>query len=950
MATVSFDGQTLSVDGQRVWLVGGTMHYLRMPRGLWRDRVRAARDAGLNTVEVVPVWSEHEREPGRFDFAGDRDLRGFVELLAEEGFWVTLRAGPVVGGGWSFGGVPPFVLRYSGTKKDGVMRLRQVSMPFMEAVARYFGEMVKQVADLQVSTPLPGRPPKRPGLGNPAGRPAGGFRGQGQGPVLAVQAEHRWYARHPDQHDGYLRQVVRYLRENGIEVPILNTNNLWQPIDGSLSGWNDAGRLAAHARQLATLQPEAPRLITGYTPFSKPIHGAAEGSDEGTSANADPQALTTQLAQAMGVGAQVNLDPFFHGVTPGHTAGRAADQPAGFLTPTGSNDCPVLPDGSRTAAFQAVRRVNTFASQFHHVLGALEPTYQPTVVDPVGEEQPVSVMHQTGTMGDLLVLISPSKPRTAVINVLLPTGQALPVPINGLPAAWLLTNALLTDQATLDYTNVSPWALIDRKLLVVYGPPKADALLSINGAPLQLTVPSGKTPVVESHEELTIVLLNPDQLDAATLTEDGLLLGAQPASDDDGDPTPLPGWSTRFQIALDGTVSQTRQTTPKKPTAPKLTGWSIADCNDFLTGEAEAFEESDKTTPAQLSHDAGYGWYRLPTTKASGAGSVIAPLAGDRVHLYAKAKPLGSPMGLGPGATADPIKASVPAGPLVGLVDLIARPDSALELTPGQPEPLGLPFGVHSVKPVKLPKPDVLDTPSPDPFAVTGFAPGYAASQGLPANSLQWSIKPANRKPILVRIHTQTARGVFFVNDEPLAIIPGHRFHADAIDLVLDPADDGPFTGGTNTLRFALSEPLTGSAESISNAVSLSVYQLTGPIHDPKKPIGFAPLTVPPDDAFAALAATAKPPALPAWFAAEFTTPAGDRPLHLNPQGLSKGLVYLNGHLIARYWNADPAGKPVLPQTPVYLPEPCLLADATNRLMIFDEHGKHPGKARLILS
>ena len=53
MASISYDGQSLIIDGRRVWLVSGTMHYARVPRADWRDRVRAARQAGLNCLEVV---------------------------------------------------------------------------------------------------------------------------------------------------------------------------------------------------------------------------------------------------------------------------------------------------------------------------------------------------------------------------------------------------------------------------------------------------------------------------------------------------------------------------------------------------------------------------------------------------------------------------------------------------------------------------------------------------------------------------------------------------------------------------------------------------------------------------------------------------------------------------------------------------------------------------------
>ena len=53
-----------------------------------------------------------------------------------------------------------------------------------------------------------------------------------------VQAENEWFCHNPQQGDTYLREIVRYLRESGCEVPINVCNNLWQRVDGAIDTWN----------------------------------------------------------------------------------------------------------------------------------------------------------------------------------------------------------------------------------------------------------------------------------------------------------------------------------------------------------------------------------------------------------------------------------------------------------------------------------------------------------------------------------------------------------------------------------------------------------------------------------------------------------------------------------------------------------------------------------------
>ena len=109
MADISFDGQSFSIDGRRIWLVSGAIHYMRTPRALWRQRIAAARQAGLNCVETDVFWNAHEPAPKRFDFAGDLDLRHFVQTIAEEGMFCILRPGPYVCGEWDCGGLPAWL-------------------------------------------------------------------------------------------------------------------------------------------------------------------------------------------------------------------------------------------------------------------------------------------------------------------------------------------------------------------------------------------------------------------------------------------------------------------------------------------------------------------------------------------------------------------------------------------------------------------------------------------------------------------------------------------------------------------------------------------------------------------------------------------------------------------------------------------------------------------------
>ncbi|NXF31942.1 BGAL galactosidase, partial [Nyctibius bracteatus] len=105
-------------DGAPFRYISGSIHYARVPRPAWRDRLRKMYMSGLSAVQVYIPWNYHEPLPGVYDFAGDRDVEAFLDLTAELGLLVILRPGPYICAEWEMGGLPAWLL----WKPDIVLR------------------------------------------------------------------------------------------------------------------------------------------------------------------------------------------------------------------------------------------------------------------------------------------------------------------------------------------------------------------------------------------------------------------------------------------------------------------------------------------------------------------------------------------------------------------------------------------------------------------------------------------------------------------------------------------------------------------------------------------------------------------------------------------------------------------------------------------------------------
>ena len=59
------------LNGEPVRIVAGAMHYFRVPREYWKDRLLKIKACGFNAIETYTAWNLHEREEGIFDFSDE---------------------------------------------------------------------------------------------------------------------------------------------------------------------------------------------------------------------------------------------------------------------------------------------------------------------------------------------------------------------------------------------------------------------------------------------------------------------------------------------------------------------------------------------------------------------------------------------------------------------------------------------------------------------------------------------------------------------------------------------------------------------------------------------------------------------------------------------------------------------------------------------------------------
>jgi beta-galactosidase len=77
-------------------IIGGELHYFRVKKEEWKDRIKKIKEAGFNLVSTYIPWIVHEKTENNFDFEGNKNIKEFLSLIREEELFCLVRPGPYV--------------------------------------------------------------------------------------------------------------------------------------------------------------------------------------------------------------------------------------------------------------------------------------------------------------------------------------------------------------------------------------------------------------------------------------------------------------------------------------------------------------------------------------------------------------------------------------------------------------------------------------------------------------------------------------------------------------------------------------------------------------------------------------------------------------------------------------------------------------------------------------
>ncbi|AWO99390.1 putative beta-galactosidase-1-like protein 2 isoform 2 [Scophthalmus maximus] len=214
-------------------VLGGSIHYFRVPRAHWEDRLLKMKACGLNTLTTYVPWNLHEPERGVFNFEDQLDIEAYLRLAASLGLWVILRPGPYICAEWDLGGLPSWLLR------DENMKLRTTYPGFTGAVDAFFDQLVGRVVPHQYS--------------------------QG-GPIIAVQVENEYGSYAEDTE--YMPFVKEALLSRGIAELLLTSDNKdglkLGGVKGAIETINFQRLNPNDIKYLDEIQPQKPRMVMEY--------------------------------------------------------------------------------------------------------------------------------------------------------------------------------------------------------------------------------------------------------------------------------------------------------------------------------------------------------------------------------------------------------------------------------------------------------------------------------------------------------------------------------------------------------------------------------------------------------------------------------------------------------------------------------------------------------------
>ena len=264
VSTVRLERRRLLVDGVARILMAGEVHYFRLRREDWADRLDKLVASGCDAVAAYMPWIVHETRDGGIDLTGAtseyRDLVGFLDMAAERGLLVIARPGPFVMAELKNEGIPYRVYRdhpdavplgWEG-KPAPSATLDYLEPGYLADVAeRWYGAIMPVLAGRQV--------------------------GQG-GPVVAVQLDNEvgmlsWVTNSPELSDSFLAEVAAKTDATlGREAAVERFGADPKDVDGWNTWWRSGGTAGTEAQQLSVHHEIGAHHRERYAGYLRRLH------------------------------------------------------------------------------------------------------------------------------------------------------------------------------------------------------------------------------------------------------------------------------------------------------------------------------------------------------------------------------------------------------------------------------------------------------------------------------------------------------------------------------------------------------------------------------------------------------------------------------------------------------------------------------------------------------
>lgn len=110
---IEIKNKQIIIDGKPVLIMCGEIHYYRLERKDWQDRIDKLKAAGCNAVATYVPWLCHEPVEGQIDLDGhtrpELDLGAFIDLCEENDLYFFVRPGPFIMAEMKNEGIPYWV-------------------------------------------------------------------------------------------------------------------------------------------------------------------------------------------------------------------------------------------------------------------------------------------------------------------------------------------------------------------------------------------------------------------------------------------------------------------------------------------------------------------------------------------------------------------------------------------------------------------------------------------------------------------------------------------------------------------------------------------------------------------------------------------------------------------------------------------------------------------------